>query len=119
MSEVDANERINKWLEKAVAAVVAASVAATAGFQWQLYRGNEDVRALLKSHDARIAYIESKMTEVNLEVSEIRSQMVGWDTIKRIELFLASKSAGEIDSKMSSALRMELDSRGEKISNKK
>jgi uncharacterized protein involved in tolerance to divalent cations len=113
-SSVD--KRINGWLEKIVAICIATSVSATAAFQWQLYKSNEDIKALLKVHDSKISYLDNRITELQLEVSEVRSQMVGWDTLKRIELFLSSKNPIEIDSRMSSALKMELESRTEKHS---
>lgn len=113
MNNIEDN-RINKWLEKIVVFFIATSVAATAAFQWQLYKSNQDIHSLLKMHDMKIAYLESQIVDLKNEVSFTKSQMVGWDTLKRIELFLTAQSQKSIDTNMSAALKMELESRQRK-----
>lgn len=108
---MSANDRINGWLEKAVAVCIATSVSVTAGFQWQLYKSNEEVRSLLKQHDSRIIELDKEIIGLKMQVSELRAQMVGWDTLKRIELFLSSSDKKNPDSTLSSAIKMEIESR--------
>lgn len=100
----DANERINGWMEKLAFAAITMGVTVTATFQWQLYKDNAEVRQLLKAHDQSIVYLQNEM-------ASIKGQMVGWDTLKRIELYLGAHPASERGTALSDAIKMERESR--------
>lgn len=110
-SPENANERINSWLERIVFAFITVAIGATATFQWQLYKANEDIRLLLTQHNSRIDSLNDKIAAQDSRISELKAQMVGWDTLKRIELFLSSQPSKEVDRKMQKALSIELESR--------
>ena len=113
MSNENANTRINSWLEKIVAIGLTCSVSAISVCGWQLYKSNEELKNIIEIHDSKINELYLKHTELKSELSEIRGQMVGWDTLKRMELFMMA-SPQEADKKMSSAIHMELESRRQK-----
>jgi len=101
---IEANERINGWLEKIAFAVISLGVSMTATFQWQLFQANTEITQLLKAHDAAIVALQN-------DVSAIKGQMVGWDTLKRIELYLGAHPASERGTALSDAIKMERESR--------
>lgn len=105
---------LNKFFFWGLCAVITAS----AGLQWQMYKDQTAMRQemtqrfveianVYKSHDARIASLER-------EVAEVKGQMVGWDTLKRIELFLSSIPPAQRSSALSSAIRSEVESRSQR-----
>lgn len=69
---------------------------------------------LIEAHDARLTALEKDLIIV-------KSQMVGWDTLKRIELTLSTLAtagrSGEAMRSMSNAIRNELDARRENPTN--
>lgn len=107
----DANIRINRWLERIVAVCISLSVTATATFQWQLYKKTNNIDTLIQIHDSNIIGVREKVVELEQLIHETRAQMVGWDTLKRIELFLTTQDSKQIDSKMANALKIELQTR--------
>lgn len=101
----DANSRINLMLEKIVFGTIAICVPAIAGFQWQLWKSNQEALALLKSHDSRIAQLE-------LNQSMINGRMVTWDVLKRIEIYMSMMNRGETDAAIQRAIRAEMEQAG-------
>ena len=95
-----ANYRINRTIEKIAFAAVAIGVSVSASFQWEQYKANSEIRELLKQHDARITKIES-------DVSWVRGNMLDLGTLKRIELYMASMSPEEAESKLLKAFKAE------------
>lgn len=79
----DANNRINGFIERIAFAAITVGVSVTATFQWQLYKDSADIRALLKQHDSRLSMLEQRQ-------AEIMGTMVGWDVLKRIELYMSN-----------------------------
>lgn len=108
MSE-QAEQLLHKFFFWGLCAVITAS----AGLQWQTYKEQNAMRQemtqrfveianIYKSHDARIASLER-------ELSEAKGQMVGWDTLKRIELFLNAVPAQQRGNALANALRSEIE----------
>lgn len=115
MTERHGNARINGWLEKFAFAVISIGVSLTATFQWQMYqdaitarasatRESHEIRQLLGQHNARIISIE-------LELSIMRGNMVGWDVLKRMELMLSARSPKEAESELTRVIRAEIKGR--------
>lgn len=111
VNQDNANIRINNWLERIVAVCISLSVSATATFQWQLYKKTINIDNLIQIHDSNIIDVKEKVIELEQLIYETRAQMVGWDTLKRIELFLTTQDTKQIDSKMANALKIELQTR--------
>jgi len=95
-----------------------AVITASAGLQWQMYKEQNLMRQeftqrfielaqIHKNHDARIAAIER-------DLAETKGQMVGWDTLKRIELFLASMPPAQRSAALSAAIRSEVESKSQR-----
>lgn len=102
-----ANTRINSALERFFFFVMSVGVSVVAGVQYQQYKDNADIRLLLIQHDNRISAIEN-------EISIIRGQMIGWDVLKRIELYMASMAPEQANSALIKAIRAESQSRESK-----
>ena len=66
-----------------------------------------EIAQIYKSHDARLASLE-------LGLAETRGQMVGWDTLKRIELFLGAIPENKRGSALSTAIRSEIETKTKK-----
>lgn len=109
------NSRINGWLEKFAFAVISIGVSLTATFQWQMYQDaivdrasaakeSQEIRQLLGQHNARIMSME-------LEISAIRGNMVGWDVLKRMELMLSARSPKDVESELTRVIRAEIKGR--------
>jgi len=77
--------------------VIAGGVAISAKFQWQSYK-------LLSQHDTRLMALEK-------ELAIVRSQMVTWDTLKRIELYLSQMQPKDASTALVGALRAESEAR--------
>jgi hypothetical protein len=108
MSE-SAEAFLNKFFFWGLCGVISASAA----LQWQTYKEQNAMRQemtqrfieianIYKSHDARIASLER-------EISEAKGQMVGWDTLKRIELFLNAVPQQQRGNALANALRSEIE----------
>lgn len=99
------------WLTfrtKVLPTIIAASILSLAGASLSIYQKATEVLAVIHSHDQRLTSLEK-------EVTVVKSQMVGWDTLKRIELTLATlagaSKGNEAMSNMSRAIRNELEAR--------
>ena len=97
---------------KVLPTLIAACILSTAGACLSLYQKASDVLSLVRSHDQRITHLEK-------EVVVMKGQMVGWDTLKRIELTLATLSTSgrgnEAFAVMSKTIRNEIEAREEKM----
>jgi hypothetical protein len=97
--------------------VVAAILGGTAG-GWAAYHKLEEIASRLPQINADIAALKAQQVQTQSELTILKSQMVGWDVLKRIELALgALAQAGKGDRAMyavSSAIRAEVDARKEK-----
>jgi outer membrane murein-binding lipoprotein Lpp len=104
--------------EKVIPPLLVAAIIGGAAGGWAAYRKLDEVAARLPQINADIAALKAEQDRARDEVTVLRSQMVGWDTLKRIELALASLAqAGKGDramQAMSATLRAELDARREK-----
>ena len=101
------------WLTfrtKVLPTLIAASILSLCAASLSIYQKAAEVLAVIRSHDQRLTSLEK-------EVTVIRSQMVGWDTLKRIELTLSTLSTSgrgnEAVGNMSRAIRNELEARNE------
>lgn len=104
--------------EKVIPPLLVAAILGGAAGGWAAYRKLDEVAARLPQINADIDALKAEQDRARNELTVLRSQMVGWDTLKRIELALASLSqAGKGDramQAMSATLRAELDARKEK-----
>ena len=98
--------------------IVAFIVAISAG-ALSLYRKMNQVISLAAKHDSDIEILKLEIVaqrgDYNGKIGELRGQMVGWDVIKRIELFMQQYAgAGKGNEAMSAfagALRAESEGR--------
>lgn len=97
--------------------LVASILGGTAG-GWAAYNKLDEVARTIPQMNADIAMLKAQIEQQRSEMTVIKSQMVGWDVLKRVELALASiAQAGKGDKAMtavSGALRAEIDARKEK-----
>lgn len=97
--------------------IVATIIGGAAG-GWAAYQKLDEVAAKMPQINADLAALKSEQARINSEITVMKSQMVGWDVLKRVELALAGLAqAGEGDKAMSAvsgALRAEIDARKEK-----
>ena len=97
--------------------LVASIMGGTAG-GWAAYNKLDEVARTIPQMNADIALMKSQMEQQRAEITVLRSQMVGWDVLKRVELALSNLGAsGKGDKAMtavSGALRAEIDARKEK-----
>jgi len=105
------SKRYLTGLEKFAAFVVSASIMATATFQWQIYQDQiserqerEKILNILERQDGRL-------TQAELEIAKIRGEMVTWDTLKRIELYLAQMQPQDTNRALVGALSAESEAR--------
>ena len=95
-----------------------AVITSSAALQWQTYKEQNAMRQemtqrfieiaqIYKSHDARLAALER-------DLAETKGQMVGWDTLKRIELFLGAMPANQRGAALSTAIRSEVETKTKK-----
>lgn len=97
--------------------VVAAILGGAAG-GWAAYSKLDEVARTIPQMNADIAALKLQQIQSQNEITVLRSQMIGWDVLKRLELaFAAYSQSGKGDKAMgamSSALKAEIDSRKEK-----
>lgn len=112
------SEQISDYFGKFFFWGLCAVITASAGLQWQTYKEQTalkqeitqrfvEIANIYKSHDARIARLEH-------DLSEAKGQMVGWDTLKRIELHLSSFPAEKRGAALANALRAEVETKVKK-----
>ena len=78
---------------------------------WRLYDENKKcIDAINKQADLSNS-IDVRTVNLESRVTIIESQMVGWDVLKRIELYLSSLDPGAANNAIVKALKVELDSR--------
>jgi len=98
----------NQWLttnlEKFAIYVSGLAIAACSYMVWDNYKTNQRLAQLLDAQDQRL-------TRVEADQANIKAQMVGWDTLKRIELYLAALEPQKAKSSLVDALRVERESR--------
>lgn len=105
--------RENLWVTfrtKVVPSLLAACILSLASASVTIVQKANKVLEIIEAHDARLTAIEKEQVM-------IKSQMVGWETLGRIERTLAtlavSGRGGEAMRSMSTVIRNELDARKE------
>lgn len=113
------SDKPDTFLEKFFFWGLCAVITASAALQWQTYREQNAMRQEMAARFTEIANIskayDARLSILEREIAEIRGQMVGWDTIKRIELFLSSIPTQQRGAALAAALRSEIEtSKGKK-----
>lgn len=102
---------VMKRLERFAIAVCSVAVSFTSWALLENYKTNQRILVILEAvqrNDARQDY----------EIAQIKGQMVTWDTLRRIELYLMGQDPNKRGEMVGRALSMELESRKEKIREK-
>lgn len=91
-------------LEKIVFTIITLGITANTTFQYQLHKDYTELSTLFVSYNSRLERVESDLTVV-------KSQMVSWDVLKRIELYLSTLNPSDSNQQILKAIRVESASR--------
>lgn len=104
------SEEIKNWalerLERFAIWVCTAAISVSSWALWENYKTSQRAIVILEA-------IQKNDARQDQAIAEIKGQMVGWDTLKRIELFLSSQPSQKRGEMLGSAIRMERESRNE------
>jgi epoxyqueuosine reductase QueG len=107
----DAKDWALNRLEKFAIYVCSSAIAFCSWMMWEQHKLN--VSGELR--DQKIMQILDQLqrhdAQQDQQISEIKGQMVGWDTLKRIELFLGSQPSNKRGEMLGNAIKMERESR--------
>lgn len=108
---------VSWFWDKVMPSLMVAACVGSGTAAWAMYRTVEDMKLVLSQQDSRMAQMEARQNRMDIDMARMAGQMVGWDTLKRIELALQTLSAAGKGDKamqaMSSAIRAEIESRRE------
>jgi len=104
MSEYVSKNEIMKRLERFAIAVCTAAVSVTSWALWENYQTNQRITIILTE-------IQRNDARQDQAIAEIKGQMVTWDTLRRIELYLSGHPAENRGSMIGNALTMEIEVR--------
>jgi hypothetical protein len=107
------------WLrDKVLPPLILAGVVGGFTGGWAMYQKIGTVTESIPKINAEIARLNDKVLQQENELTIVRSQMVGWDVMKRIEMGMnAAGREGKGDAAMraiSAAIRSEVEARKEK-----
>jgi outer membrane murein-binding lipoprotein Lpp len=109
---------ITRLRDNVIPPLLVAAILGGAAGGWAAYQKLDEVASRLPQINADIALLKSQQIQTQGDLTVLKSQMVGWDVLKRVELALAGLAqAGKGDKAMtavSGALRAEIDARKEK-----
>jgi len=91
-------------LERFAIWVCTSAVLVSSWAMWENYKTNQKIIVVIES-------IQKSDARQDQAIAEIKGQMVGWDTLKRIELFLGSQPSEKRGEMLGNAIRMERESR--------
>ena len=100
--------------EMAASIAIAVFIAGTGinvAMLWRLYDENKKCIEAVNQQVQQCHNIDLRMLAIEARVIVIESQMVGWDVLKRMELYLSSLDPGSANNAMAKALKAELASR--------
>jgi hypothetical protein len=104
--------------DKVIPPLVVAAILGCAGGGIAAYRKLDELTSKLPQISADISTLKAQQLQTQGELTILKSQMVGWDVLKRIELALGGLSqngkGNEAMRAMANALHAEIDSRKEK-----
>ena len=103
MSEIVKEWALNR-LERFAIYVCSSAIAFCSWMMWENYKTNQKLTVMLEA-------IQKSDARQDQAIAEIKGQMVGWDTLKRIELFLGSQPSEKRGEMLGNAIRMERESR--------
>lgn len=106
----------SSWIrDKVLPPLVVAFICLSAGGGVSAYRKLDAVAISLQQQAEANKNLEARITKVESDVIVIRSQMIGWDVLKRIEQSLSLLSANGEGNKglkvMANALQVEIQTR--------
>lgn len=106
------------WIrDKVLPPLLVTFIVAAGGGGIALYRKIDGIAAAIEAQEVRARAIEFRVGQLESEVTVVRSQMVGWDTLTRMERSLAALAGmGKGNDAMravAGALRSEIESRKE------
>ena len=109
------SESAETFLNKLFFWGLCAVITASAGLQWQMYKEQNLMRQEMAQRFVEITQIykrhDARLTSLERDLAETKGQMVGWDTLKRIELFLGAMPANQRGAALSTAIRSEVETK--------
>jgi hypothetical protein len=108
MSEPITKGDVMRKLERFAIAVCTAAVSVTSWALFENYKTNQKIMVILEA-------VQRNDARQDQAIAEIRGQMVTWETLRRIELYLMSQAPENRGAMVGRALGMELESRREKL----
>lgn len=105
MAEYVTKADIIRRLEKFAVAVCTAGITVTSWALFENYKTNQRITIILEE-------IQKNDARQDMAISEIKGQMVTWETLRRIELYLMGHDPGKRGAMVGEALKMELESKG-------
>lgn len=98
---------IIRRLERFAVAVCTAGITLTSWALFENYKTNQRITIILEQ-------IQKNDAQQDMAISEIKGQMVTWETLRRIELYLMGHDPNKRGTMVGEALRMELESKKSK-----
>lgn len=107
------------WLrDKVLPPILIAGVLGGLGGGLAMYQKIASVSDSIPKIDAELARLNDKQLRLENELTVVRSQMIGWDVMKRIEMGLNSASkegkGNQAMASIASVIRAEIEARKEK-----
>lgn len=91
-------------LEKFAIWVCATGITVTSWAMWENYKTNQRITTILEQ-------VQQNDQRQDLAIAEIKGQMVTWETLRRIELYLLGHTPNKRGQMVGEALKMELESK--------
>ena len=83
-------------------------------FLWRLSDELKKLNAAVSDNNAHRELYEARLLTLESRATVIEAQMIGWDTLKRMELYLSALLPGEVSMAIRGAFRAEHESRRRK-----
>lgn len=78
---------------------------------WETHQFNKTVSLTLQRVEQQLLKQQKHNTRQDIDIAEMKGQMVTWDTLKRIELFLSTHPEHDRGRLLGDAIRIEVDGR--------
>jgi hypothetical protein len=104
MADFISKSDITRRLERFAVAVCTAGISLTSWALFENYKTNQKITVILEQ-------VQQNDARQDLAISEIKGQMVTWETLRRIELYLMGHNPEKRGTMVGEALKMELESK--------
>ena len=95
---------IIRRLERFAVAICTAGISLTSWAMWENYKTNQRITVILEQ-------VQQNDARQDMAISEIKGQMVTWETLRRIELYLMGHNPDKRGPMVGDAIRMELEAK--------